>query len=235
MSEPDVAIVTGAGSGMGAECARKLSTDGYELVLMSRSDNVNEVADEIDATGITGSVTDPDDIEELVETTVDLHGRVDAVVNSTGHPATGDLLDIPDSDWYEGLDLVYMNVVRIAREVTPIMKEAGGGSIVNISTFSAYEPSLDFPVSSAFRAALGGFTKMYADRYAEEDIRMNNVLPGFVDSYDADQETVDRIPMERQASTSEIADAVAFLASDDASYITGQNLRVDGGLTQSIP
>lgn len=235
MDEPDVAIVTGAGSGIGAECARKLSADGYEVVLMSKSDTATEVADEIDATGMIGSVTDPDDLEELAETTVDLHGRIDAVVNSTGHPATGDLLDISDSDWYDGLDLVYMNVVRITREVTPVMKETGGGSIVNISTFSAYEPSLDFPVSSAFRAALGSFTKMYADRYAEEDIRMNNVLPGFVDSYEMDQEAIEEIPMERQASTSEIADAVEFLASDDASYITGQNLRVDGGLTQSIP
>lgn len=234
MSEREVAIVTGAGSGIGAECARTLSNEGYELVLMSKSDSATEVADELDATGVMGSVTEPEDIEELVETAVDQHGRIDAVVNSTGHPATGDLLDISDEEWYDGLDLVYMNVVRIAREVTPVLTETGGGSIVNISTFSAYEPSRDFPVSSAFRAALGSFTKMYADQYAEEDVRMNNILPGFVDSYDVDQETVETIPMERPAGTEEIADAVAFLASNDASYITGQNLRVDGGLTRSV-
>lgn len=235
MDEPKVAIVTGAGSGIGAACARKLATVGYEVVLMSKSDNATKVADEIGATGITGSVTEANDLKKLVETTLDLHGRIDAVVNSTGHPANGDLLDITDSEWHHGLDLVCLNVVRIAREVTPIMMETGGGSIVNISTFSAYEPSLDFPVSSTLRAALGSFTKMFADRYAGEDIRMNNVLPGFVDSYEAEQETIEEIPMERQASTSEIANAVEFLVSDDASYITGQNLRVDGGLTQSVP
>lgn len=234
MGEPKVAVVTGGGSGIGAECARRLSTAGYEVVLMSKSDNAIEIADELDATGVVGSVTNPDDIEKVIETAFESHGRIDAVVNSTGHPATGDLLDISDSDWHDGLDLVFLNVVRIAREVTPIMVETGGGSIVNISTFSAYEPSLDFPVSSALRAALGSFAKMYADRYAAEDVRMNNVLPGFVDSYDVDQETVEAIPAERQAETSEIADAVAFLASSDASYITGQNLRVDGGLTRSV-
>lgn len=234
MGEPEVAVVTGGGSGIGAECARRLSTAGYEVVLMSKSDNAIEIADELDATGVVGSVTNADDIEKVIETASESHGRIDAVVNSTGHPATGDLLDISDSDWHDGLDLVFLNVVRIAREVTPIMVETGGGSIVNISTFSAYEPSLDFPVSSALRAALGSFAKMYADRYAAEDVRMNNVLPGFVDSYDVDQETVETIPAGRQAETSEIADAVAFLASSDASYITGQNLRVDGGLTRSV-
>lgn len=234
MGEPEVAVVTGGGSGIGAECARRLSTAGYEVVLMSKSDNAIEIADELDATGVVGSVTNADDIEKVIETASESHGRIDAVVNSTGHPATGDLLDISDSDWHDGLDLVFLNVVRIAREVTPIMVETGGGSIVNISTFSAYEPSLDFPVSSALRAALGSFAKMYADRYAAEDVRMNNVLPGFVDSYDVDQETVETIPAGRQAETSEIADAVAFLASSDASYITGQNLHVDGGLTRSV-
>lgn len=234
MGEPKVAVVTGGGSGIGAECARRLSTAEYEVVLMSKSDNAIEIADELDATGVIGSVTNADDIEKVIETAFESHGRIDAVVNSTGHPASGDLLDINDSDWHDGLDLVFLNVVRIAREVTPIMVETGGGSIVNISTFSAYEPSLDFSVSSALRAALGSFAKMYADRYAAEDVRMNNVLPGFVDSYDIDQETVETIPAGRQAETSEIADAVAFLASSDASYITGQNLRVDGGLTRSV-
>ncbi|MFC7045961.1 SDR family oxidoreductase [Halobacteriaceae archaeon GCM10025711] len=229
-----VAIVTAAGQGIGAATARRLAGDGYTPVLLSKSGNAIDVADDLGGVGFEGDVTDPDDLAALVEAATDTYGRIDAVVNNTGHPATGDLLDVPDEAWHAGLDLVLLNVVRMARLVTPVMREQGGGAIVNVSTFSAFEPSPDFPVSSVLRAGLGSFTKLYADRYAADGIRMNAVLPGFVDSYEVDDETRDRIPMGRPAATAEIADAVAYLVSDDASYVTGQNLRVDGGLTRSV-
>jgi NAD(P)-dependent dehydrogenase (short-subunit alcohol dehydrogenase family) len=162
------------------------------------------------------------------------YGRIDAVVNNTGHPPKGDLLTISDEDWHGAMDLVLLNVVRMARLVTPIMATQGGGTIVNISTYTAFEPDLAFPVSSSLRAALGDFAKLYADRYAGDGIRMNNVLPGFTESYPEAPENVARIPMGRYATIEEIAAAVAFLVSKDAGYITGQNLRVDGGLTRSI-
>lgn len=122
----------------------------------------------------------------------------------------------------------------MARLVTPIMEERDGGAFVNISTFSAFEPSSEFPVSSVLRAGLGSFTKLYADQYAASNIRMNTVQPGFVDSYQIDAETRSRIPMGRPARTEEIADAVAYLLSSESSYITGQNIRVDGGLTECV-
>ncbi|MFC7021227.1 MULTISPECIES: SDR family oxidoreductase [Haloarcula] len=234
MSEAKVAIVTAAGSGIGEACARRLHEDGYTPVLLSRSGSAVEVAEDLGGDGFEGSVTDPADLAALVETTAERYGRIDAVVNNTGHPATGDLLEITDEEWHEGLDLVLLNTVRMARLVTPIMADQGHGSIVNISTFSAFEPSSAFPVSSVLRAGLGSFTKLYADRYASAGIRMNTVQPGFVDSYDVDEETRAQIPMERPARTEEIADTVAYLLSSESSYVTGQNIRVDGGLTASV-
>ncbi|MFB6270734.1 MAG: SDR family oxidoreductase [Halobacterium sp.] len=234
MAEERVAIVTAAGRGIGEACARRLTQDGYTPVLLSKSGAAVDVADDLGGVGFQGSVTDPDDLAALVEAAEERYGRIDAVVNNTGHPATGDLLDISDDAWHEGLDLVLLNAVRTARLVTPTMVEQGGGAIVNISTFSAFEPSAQFPVSSVLRAGLGSFTKLFADQYAEDGLRMNAVLPGFTDSYEVDEETREDIPMGRPARTAEIADAVAYLCSPQASYVTGQNLRVDGGLTESV-
>ncbi len=229
-----VAIITAAGRGMGAACARELAARGYAVCLMSPSGAGSALAKELDGIGVDGSVTDPDDLQRLVSAAMDTYGRVDAVVNNTGHPPKGDLLDISDEQWHDALDLLLLNVVRMARLVTPMMVKQGSGSIVNISTFAAFEPSARFPVSATLRAALGDYTKLYADRYAAAGIRMNNVLPGFVDSFPVDEATRTTIPMQRYATVSEIAKTAAFLLSPDAGYITGQNIRVDGGLTRSV-
>ncbi len=229
-----VAIVTAAGRGIGAACARELARQGYSLALMSPSGAASKLADEWGGVGVDGSVTILADLERLVGNTVSAFGRIDAVVNGAGHPAKGDLLAITDEDWRAGYDHLFMSVVRMARLVTPHMERQGGGAFVNLSTFAAGEPSLKFPVSAAVRASLGSFAKLYSQRYASVGIRMNNVLPGFVDSFPVDESNLADIPMRRYATTHEIARTVAFLLSSDAGYITGQSLRVDGGLTRSI-
>lgn len=233
-SDQRVAIITAAGRGIGAACARELRTRGYRLALMSRTDSAIKIAEETDAIAFHGSVTNPDDLKKLVDLTMKTYGRIDAVVNNTGHPAKGDILEITNNEWHDGLDMLLLNVINMAKLVVPVMKQQKSGSIVNISTFSAYEPSPDFPVSSVLRAALGSYTKLFSHQFAEKCIRMNNLLPGFVDSYDVDQRTRDRIPMKRPAKAREIASTVAFLLSKEAGYITGQNIVVDGGLTRSI-
>jgi NAD(P)-dependent dehydrogenase (short-subunit alcohol dehydrogenase family) len=234
MTDRKTAIVTAAGKGMGAAIARTLAANGYDLSLMSISGGAEALAREIDGIGMTGSVTRTQDLNTLVQNTLNSYGRLDVVVNNTGHPPTGPLLELSDEDWHLGMDLVFLNVVRLARMVTPIMKKQGGGAIVNISTFSAFEPDPAYPVSSSLRAALASFTKLYADQFASDGIRMNNLLPGFIDSYPESEGLLQRIPMGRFGRTTEIAEAVLFLVSPGGGYITGQNLRVDGGLTRSV-
>ena len=234
MKTKQVAIVTAAGRGIGAAIAKELANHGYLLALMSPSGSAAELAESLDSLGLTGSVTNPVDLQRLVDQTMQQYGRIDAVVNHTGHPSKGALLEIPDEDWHSGLDLVMLNVVRMARLVTPIMQTQGGGAIVNISTFAVFEPEATFPVSAAMRAALAGFAKLYADQYAADGIRMNNILPGFIDSLPATEERRHRIPMGRYGTVTEIAKTVRFLLSSEAGYITGQNIRVDGGLTRSV-
>ena len=234
MTESKTAIVTAAGKGMGAAIAKELSNSGYQLALMSPSGGAEELAKSLNALGIKGSVTEADDLQKLVNMTMDRYGRIDAVVNHTGHPPKGPLLEISDSDWHLGLDMLLLNVVRMARLVTPIMIKQGGGAFVNISTAPLFEPEAAFPVSGAIRAALAGFTKIYSDQYAAQGIRMNNVMPGFIDSLAEVEERKRRIPMGRYGTVEEIAKTVRFLLSTEAGYITGQNIRVDGGLTRSV-
>jgi NAD(P)-dependent dehydrogenase (short-subunit alcohol dehydrogenase family) len=240
-SRNKTAIITAAGHGMGEAIARELFAHGYNLAIMSNSGGAENLAKELNAEGsnsnvigLTGSVTETDDLEELVGRTNAEFGRIDAVVNNTGHPPKGDLLEISDEEWRQGLDLVLLNVVRMARLVTPAMQKNGAGVFVNISTFAAFEPDLTFPVSCSLRAALASFAKLYADRYASDGIRMNNILPGYINSYPESDENLAAIPLGRYGHVEEIAQTVRFLISDESAYITGQNIRVDGGITRSV-
>jgi NAD(P)-dependent dehydrogenase (short-subunit alcohol dehydrogenase family) len=234
MPDAKVAIVTAAGRGMGAAVARELARRGYRLALMSPSGAAAKLAQELGAIGLTGSVAAPGDLAALVDRVMAAHGRIDAVVNNTGHAPKGDILSAGDGDWHAGLDLIFLNVVRMARLVTPIFLKQKAGAVVNITTYAAVEPDQAFPISASLRAGLSAWTKLYADAYARQGIRMNNVLPGFIDSYPVSAERVAQIPTGRYGTTAEIARTVAFLLSDDAGYITGQNIRVDGGLTRSV-
>ncbi len=229
-----VALFTAAGSGMGADAARRLAADGYQVGILSSSGRGEALARELGGVGVTGSNLDPEALKALVDAAMERWGRIDVLVNSAGHGPKGDILEMSDEDWHQGMEVYLMNVIRATRLVTPIMVAQGGGTIINISTFAAFEPDPAFPTSGVFRAGLASFAKLFADQYAARNVRMNNVLPGFIDSLPETEERRARIPMGRYGRAEEVSALIAYLASDAAAYVTGQNIRIDGGLTRHV-
>lgn len=229
-----VALVTAGGSGMGAAAARRLAADGFKIAILSSSGKGEALAGELGGLGVTGSNQSGDDLRRLVDLALERWGRIDALVNSAGHGPRAPVLDLTDDEWHTGLDVYLLGAVRAIRQVVPIMQRQRGGAIVNISTFAAFEPDPVFPTSGVFRAGLAAFVKLVSDKYAADNIRINNVLPGFIDSLPEKDAFRERIPMGRYGRAGEVAELIALLASDRAAYITGQNIRIDGGITRSV-
>lgn len=233
MSEK-IAIVTAGGSGMGAAAACRLAQDGFKVAILSSSGKGEALAAELGGFGVTGSNQSTEDLKRLVDGTMERWGRIDALVNSAGHGPRAQIVEITDEQWHAGLDVYLMNVIRPTRLVAPIMQAQKSGAIINVSTAWAFEPSAMFPTSGVFRAGLAAYTKIFADAYGADGVRMNNVLPGWIDSLPATEERRASVPMGRYGRAEEVAATIAFLASEGAGYITGQNIRVDGGVTRSV-
>jgi NAD(P)-dependent dehydrogenase (short-subunit alcohol dehydrogenase family) len=234
MAAEKVALVTAGGSGMGAAAAKRLASDGFRVAILSSSGKGEALARELGGVGVTGSNQSPDDLKRLVDTAFDRWGRIDVLVNSAGHGPRAPILEISDAEWHKGLDTYLLNVVRPSRLVAPIMQKQKAGVIINISTAWAFEPSNLFPTSAVFRAGLASFAKLFADAYAADNVRMNNILPGWIDSLPKREERQASVPLGRYGTVEEIAATIAFLASEGGAYITGQNIRVDGGLMRSV-
>ncbi|PPR46437.1 MAG: 3-oxoacyl-[acyl-carrier-protein] reductase FabG [Alphaproteobacteria bacterium MarineAlpha5_Bin9] len=241
MIKEKVAVLIAAGSGMGADAAKKLASDGFKISILSSSGKGEALANKLGGIGITGSNQSNEDLKKIIDKSINKWGRIDVLVNSAGHGPKKPLLDLTDEDWIFGMNAYFMNIVRSVRLVTPIMQKQKSGVIINISTFAAFEPDPISPTSGFFRAGLANFTKLYSDMYAAENIRINNILPGFIDSMTPEKKKefnfenfLPRIPLNRFGKLNEISDVVSFLASNGATYITGQNIRVDGGITRSV-
>lgn len=229
-----VALITAGGSGMGAAAARRLAGDGFALGILSSSGKGEALAEELGGLGVTGSNREPADLKRLVDGAMDRWGRIDVLVNSAGHGPRGPVATLTDEDWQLGMETYLLNVIRAVRLVTPVMQAQGSGAIVNISSAWVFEPADMFPTSAVFRAGLATYTKLYADQHAAEGIRINNVLPGWIDSLPQLDARAASVPMKRYGTEEEIAATVAFLCSEGAGYITGQNIRVDGGLMRGV-
>ena len=227
-------LVIGGGRGMGAATAKEMHKRGYKLSLMSPSDSCEHLAENLKGIALRGKAENKKNLERIVSLTMEKYGRIDSVLVHVGGQPKGDLLEIDDEDWDKANQMIIKPVVSISKLVTPIMLEQGGGSIVNITTFSAFEPSLTFPTSSVYRAGVSSFTKLFSDRYGSKNIRMNCLLPGFTDSLNLPDEFAKLSSLNRLARAEEQAKVAAFLLSDDSSYITGQSIRSDGGVTRHM-
>ena len=248
MSDSKVALMTGTGQGIGAGCARQMANADYKVSLMSPSNRSIELARELGGIGRSGSVLDADDLRAMVDDTMSAYGRIDAVVSNMGHGGgvpeaiktvgfdpefDGPLLELSDDLWHQSLDMYVLSVVKLARIVTPIMVEQGGGSFVNISSMNTVEPRAPYPMSM-LRGALHSFTKLYGDRYARHNINMNNLMPGFCENVNLSEFARMSIPAQRPATFQEIGEACVFLASEGARYINGQSILSDGGMNRAV-
>jgi len=253
-----VALVPAASSGLGRAVAVALAREGAKVVVSSRNQAaVDEVAETIRAAGgealaVAADVTKPADLERLVQAAIDRYGGIDVLITNAGGPPAGTFDKFNDADWQAAFELTLMSAVRLIRLALPSMRARGGGVIIAMTSSSIKQPIPNLLLSNVMRAGVAGLAKTLADELAPDGIRVNTIVPGRIatprvaqlDQVNAERQGIDvaeverretsRIPMGRYGTPEEFADAVAFLASERASYITGATLQVDGGMIRSL-
>lgn len=254
-----VALVAASSKGLGRAVAWALAREGAKLVLCSRDkEALEQTADEIFLnTGVSVfplcvDLSEAGQIDWLMEETLDLYGRVDVLVTNAGGPRPGDFEAVDEADWGHAVQLTLMSVVRLCRAVIPSMKRNGWGRIINLTSVSARQPLEGLLLSNALRPGVVGLTKSLSQELAPHNILVNAVCPGYIQTdrvvqlleakakqtgrsvEELMQERIDDIPLGRIGKPEELAQAVAFLASERASYITGVTLPVDGGYIKGL-
>ena len=245
--EGKVAIITGGASGMGAEECRIFAREGAKVVIADVSEDLDrQVEAEIaeaggDAVFMHLDVTSEDAWDVAVSATVELYGKVDILVNNAGISSTHNPDNMSTEAWDNFMAINAKGVFLGMKSVIPQMQALGGGSIVNISSVSGMVGNVGNHMGyNASKGAVRIVTKSAAVQYAQDGIRVNSVHPGTMPpmrssniASDAERQSaiLVRVPMQRSGRTEEVGNAVLFLASDEASYITGAELAVDGGLT----
>jgi 2-hydroxycyclohexanecarboxyl-CoA dehydrogenase len=239
-----IAIVTGAGQGIGRGIATKLAAEGATVVVTDINETTaKETAAEIDGVGLVADVTSRESVEDMVEQVMQQFGRIDVLVNNAGWDKAGPFVDTDPADWDRVIAINLYGVLHTSKAVLPIMAAQGFGSVVNLASDAGRVGSSGEAVYSAAKGGVIAFTKATAREMARHQVNANCVCPGPTDtalfaSIGGDnpklrEALTKAIPLRRLAQPTDLANAVAFFASDEAAYITGQTVSVSGGLTMS--
>jgi len=254
-----VALVAGASQGMGRAVALGFAREGAKVSICARGEaQLKEAAEMIrretggEALATVADMTKAEDIQRFVARTVEKFGRLDVVVTNAGGPPPGEFMKFTDEDWEKAFHLNFMSALRLAREAVPHMRKVGGGRVVNITSYSVKEPIAGLVLSNAIRSAVIGLAKTLSRELAKDNILVNNVCPGRIDTERArklsqaraerlkrpveeiNREMAAEIPLGRYGTAEEMAGLIVFLASERASYITGTTIQIDGGLVRGI-
>jgi 3-oxoacyl-[acyl-carrier protein] reductase len=242
--EGRTAIVCGASAGMGLAIAEGLAAEGANVSMFARRRDVLErEAERIGALAVRGDLTDPADLQKLVDRTLKAFGGIDVLVNNGGGPGRGIALGLDPAAVESAVELLLLPVVRLTNLCLPHLEKSGRGRIVNIESSSVREPLDGLVLSNTVRPAVIGWAKSLAREVAGKGITINTIAPGRIDTErlaegfsddTAREQAAAQVPARRFGSPAEIANVVCFLASEQAGYVTGAVIPVDGGLTRSL-
>lgn len=257
--EGRVAFVAAGSKGLGRAIAEELAAEGAEIAVCARGKQaLGETSVAIgrstgrEVLALAGDVSDPAVVGRMVADTIARFGRIDILVTNAGGPPSGRFESLSPEAWQAAVDLTLMSVVNLTRAVLPGMKERGWGRVINVTSIAVKQPVDGLMLSNSLRSAVTGFARTLANEVAQLGITVNNILPGYTRTDRVEQlseaaarrEGVTReaaltkweseIPMGRLGEPREFAALAAFLASDRASYITGQSIAVDGGWIRGL-